>query len=136
MVGLAAVCWMIWRIRTSTCFEGKRIKSPPVIICLICSVLKYWAGGLHNHEFVQRVKKGTEVMQEMALHFHQREWWTRDLQGNYQVVIWNQWVDPCFSLCAVSAFECLVISNSLASTLVQIAYNKQLFSQYFSSSRF
>jgi hypothetical protein len=43
-VGLAAVCWAIWRTRNAVCFEGKRVKSPTEIICLICSFLTYWTG--------------------------------------------------------------------------------------------
>lgn len=42
-VGLAAICWAIWKTRNAICFEGKRTKSPTEIICLICSLLTYWA---------------------------------------------------------------------------------------------
>jgi hypothetical protein len=38
-VGLAAVCWAIWRSGNVVCFENKRIKSPTEIVCMICSFL-------------------------------------------------------------------------------------------------
>ena len=40
-VGLVAVCWSIWKIKNSICFEEKRVKTPTEIICLICSMLTY-----------------------------------------------------------------------------------------------
>jgi hypothetical protein len=42
--GLAAVCWAIWRTRNSVCSDGKRVKCPTEIICLISSTFIYWAG--------------------------------------------------------------------------------------------
>ena len=43
-MGLAAVCWAIWRTRNSVCFYEKKVKSPTEIVCLICSFIVYWAG--------------------------------------------------------------------------------------------
>jgi hypothetical protein len=44
MVGLAAICWAMWKSRNSISFEKKRFRSPTEIICLASSFLKYWAG--------------------------------------------------------------------------------------------
>lgn len=35
-VGLAAMCWLIWKARNSVRFEGKRVKSPTEIVCMVC----------------------------------------------------------------------------------------------------
>ena len=43
MVGLAAICWAIWRSRNSSCFDGKKIRSPTEIVCLASSFLLFWA---------------------------------------------------------------------------------------------
>ena len=43
-VGLVAICWAIWRVRNTVCFEKKRVKSPSEIVCMMCSFFTYWAG--------------------------------------------------------------------------------------------
>ena len=43
-VGIAAVCWAIWKTRNRVCFEGHVITSPITIICYTCSLMSYWAG--------------------------------------------------------------------------------------------
>ena len=57
--------YMFWK-------EKNQISSRDYLFNLLCP--EYWAG-LHNQEFVQQVKEDTEVLQEMVLHFHQREGW-------------------------------------------------------------
>jgi hypothetical protein len=43
MVGIAALCWAMWKLRNRACFERKKlIRSPPEIIFYACSFLKYW----------------------------------------------------------------------------------------------
>lgn len=37
-VGLAAVSWIIWRTTNAICFDGKRVKAPTEIICMIYCV--------------------------------------------------------------------------------------------------
>jgi hypothetical protein len=69
-VGLAAVCWSIWKIRNNICFEGKRVKTPTEIICLICSMLTYWAG-LQKDAVSEQLEHGAEFLKDTALHFHQ-----------------------------------------------------------------
>ena len=59
MIGLAPICWAIWKTRNNNCFEQKLISSPMEIVCLASSFLKYWAG-LHKEELqvglLERVK--------------------------------------------------------------------------------
>jgi len=43
MVGLAAICWAIWKARNNICFEKKIIRSTE-IVCSVISFLNYWAG--------------------------------------------------------------------------------------------
>ena len=40
-VGLAAICWAIWRARNLSCFEQKRIKSPIEIVCMASYFICY-----------------------------------------------------------------------------------------------
>jgi len=47
-VGLSAVCWAIWRVRNTVCFDKKRIKTPTEIIFMMCSFLTYWVGMLRT----------------------------------------------------------------------------------------
>ena len=44
MIGLAAICWTIWKTWNNSCFEQKLISSPMEIVCLASSFLNYWAG--------------------------------------------------------------------------------------------
>jgi len=71
-VGLAAICWTVWKTRNNVCFEGKRIKSPTEIICLIGSTLTYWTG-LQKDAISAQLEQGAEVLEKAALHFHQKE---------------------------------------------------------------
>ncbi|KQJ99350.1 hypothetical protein BRADI_3g42776v3 [Brachypodium distachyon] len=43
IVGLAAVCWAIWKFRNDASFEHKLIKDPAELICRACAFLNYWA---------------------------------------------------------------------------------------------
>lgn len=51
-------------------FEGKRIKSPIEIVCMICSFLIYWTG-LQKQEVASQVEHGAAILKTTALHFHQ-----------------------------------------------------------------
>jgi len=37
-VGLAAICWALWRTRNNICFDKKVVRSPTEIICLASSI--------------------------------------------------------------------------------------------------
>lgn len=82
-VGLAAVCWGIWRMRNDICFEKKQIKSPTEIVCLICSFLTYWTG-LLKKDLQDQVSKGAEVVKKTALFFHGQD--VMHAQDGYQLV--------------------------------------------------
>lgn len=43
-VGIAALCWTIWRTRNEACFQGNYPKDPANLVFLMCYWLKYWAG--------------------------------------------------------------------------------------------
>ena len=43
-LGIAAICWAIWKTRNKACFEGKLLKNPASIICYACVLMDYWAG--------------------------------------------------------------------------------------------
>lgn len=42
VVGIAAICWAVWKLGNRACFEKKLIRSPAELICSACSFLKYW----------------------------------------------------------------------------------------------
>lgn len=44
MLGLAAICWAIWKARNRACFDKKLIKHPCKILVLACIFMRYWAG--------------------------------------------------------------------------------------------
>jgi len=71
-VGLSAVCWAIWRIRNTICFDNKRIKSPIEIVCMMCSFLTYWAGML-KEGLKQQVIQGADAVKMAALSFHKQD---------------------------------------------------------------
>jgi hypothetical protein len=56
--------------RKSICFERKRVKLTE-IICLICSLLVYWAG-LQKQKAAAQMEHGAAVLKSAALHFHQQ----------------------------------------------------------------
>jgi hypothetical protein len=70
-VGLAAMCWAIWRSRNAVCFENKRVKSPTEIVCMMCSFLIYWAG-LLTEEWKHQVIQGAEAVKKAAIFFHRQ----------------------------------------------------------------
>jgi hypothetical protein len=44
ILGVAAICWAIWKLRNRSCFEGKLIKSPIKLIHYATVFMNYWAG--------------------------------------------------------------------------------------------
>lgn len=69
-VGLAAICWSIWRSQNNICFEKKRIKITIEVVCLICANLaySYWAC-LQKGATADQMEQGAEII-KMVLHFH------------------------------------------------------------------
>jgi len=69
MVGLAAICWAIWRAHNNICFEKKLIRSPTEIVCLASSFLVFWAE-LQNVADWAILEAGAEALKSTALQFH------------------------------------------------------------------
>lgn len=42
-LGIAAICWAIWKTRNCICFEGKKIHDAVSILCHACALIKYLA---------------------------------------------------------------------------------------------
>ncbi|TVU46002.1 hypothetical protein EJB05_05514, partial [Eragrostis curvula] len=72
MVGLAGICWAIWKIRNKVCFDKKIVRSPTEIICYACSFLKYWSG-LQRDEDGRALEEGAEVLQQAVIQHHPRQ---------------------------------------------------------------
>nr|TKW33031.1 hypothetical protein SEVIR_2G206300v2 [Setaria viridis] len=72
MVGLAAVCWAIWKARNSVCFDKKIIRSPTEIICSASLFLIYWAE-LQKEEDRMKLEEGAEALKVAAPHYHPQE---------------------------------------------------------------
>jgi hypothetical protein len=66
MLGLAAVCWAIWKARNRTCFDKKHIKSPLDIIILACVFMRHWAG-LYSDESKMAIEEGMDILMKMAV---------------------------------------------------------------------
>jgi hypothetical protein len=43
-LGIAVVCWVIWKTCNSICFEGEVVTNPATIVCYACVLMGYWAG--------------------------------------------------------------------------------------------
>jgi hypothetical protein len=44
-VGIAAICWAIWKTRNKVCFEGKMINDPILYYArYACALIGYWVG--------------------------------------------------------------------------------------------
>ncbi|PNT75212.1 hypothetical protein BRADI_1g28723v3 [Brachypodium distachyon] len=72
VVGLAAICWAIWKLRNRACFEKKLIRSPAEIICLACAFMKYWPW-LQSNGDEARLRAGAEALQAEALRLHPQQ---------------------------------------------------------------
>lgn len=69
MVGVAAICWVIWKLRIHACFEKKLIRSPAEIVCYSCAFMMYWAG-LQSENDQTNLLAGSVVLQQEALRHH------------------------------------------------------------------
>ena len=70
-VGLAAICWAIWKTRNSICFDKKMIRSTE-IICLASSFISFWAE-LQAEEDKKVLEDGGAALKMAALSFHPKE---------------------------------------------------------------
>jgi hypothetical protein len=65
IVGLAAVCWAIWKLRNRACFEHKLIKSPSELISFVVVFINYWVG-LHNSPDAENIRAGAASLLQLA----------------------------------------------------------------------
>jgi hypothetical protein len=66
IVGVAAICWSIWKLRNRACFEGKIIQNPSELICFDVVFMKYWAG-LNMQADGDALRHGADAIQGVAL---------------------------------------------------------------------
>lgn len=71
-LGIAAVCWAIWKTRNAVCFEGKTVNNPASIVCYACSLMGYWAG-LFLENDKATLEAGVKAMLEIASKLVARE---------------------------------------------------------------
>ena len=71
-IGIAAICWAIWKTRNSACFEDKVVTSPIHVICYACSLMEYWAG-LFLEEDKEQLIAGANTMLKIAMQLVSRE---------------------------------------------------------------
>jgi hypothetical protein len=72
VLGLAAICWAIWKARNRTCFEKKPIKSPLDVLYSGCVFLQYWAG-LYSEKMKPMIMAGVETLISTATKIAKKE---------------------------------------------------------------
>ena len=72
MVGLAGICWALWRTRNIVCFEEKKVRSPTEVICLASSFISFWAE-LQSEEDKLLLEGGADILRAVALSIHPHE---------------------------------------------------------------
>jgi hypothetical protein len=65
-VGIAAICWSLWKMRNKVCFEGKKLHNPLEIVSHACALMKYWAG-LHKDVDKEVLIQGVNTMLKIAV---------------------------------------------------------------------
>lgn len=65
-LGIAAVCWAIWKTRNKVCFENKSLHDPISIVCYACALMSYWAG-LYLEEDKKMLEDGVATMLRIAI---------------------------------------------------------------------
>jgi hypothetical protein len=73
MVGLAAVCWTIWKGRNRVCYEKKQIKNPGELLFSACGFLRYWAGLQRDEDQRQLINAGVNLMMRTATKLLRKE---------------------------------------------------------------
>jgi hypothetical protein len=69
MVGLAGICWALWRTRNNVCIEDKKVRSP---IDIASSFISFWAE-LQAEGDRAELEEGAELLRGIALSMHPRE---------------------------------------------------------------
>jgi hypothetical protein len=65
ILGVAAICWAIWKLRNRACFEGKLIHSPIELIIYSTVFMNYWAG-LNSAADQVIIRQGAENLANVA----------------------------------------------------------------------
>jgi hypothetical protein len=66
MLGLSAICWVVWKARNKLCFEKKPVRAPMEIIFAACSFMRYWAW-LYLEDTQSMISAGVETMMRVAM---------------------------------------------------------------------
>jgi hypothetical protein len=66
MLGLAAVCWTIWKTRNRACFKKKNIKNLGEILYYTCALMRYQAG-LYLEETQKMINSVVELVMKTVL---------------------------------------------------------------------
>jgi hypothetical protein len=69
ILGVAAICWTIWKLRNRACFEGKLIKSPIELILYATVFMNYWAG-LNSVADQENIRRGAGNLVNVAESMH------------------------------------------------------------------
>jgi hypothetical protein len=72
MLGLATICWSLWKARNKACFTKKQSKHPGEIIYAACSFMHYLAG-LYPEESEKAISSCVDMMIKTALRLLGRE---------------------------------------------------------------
>lgn len=64
-IGVAAVCWSIWKMRNKICFDGKILHNPLEIVSHVCALMKFWAI-LQKEVDKEVLIKGVDTMFKIA----------------------------------------------------------------------
>jgi hypothetical protein len=65
ILGVASICWAIWKLRNRACFEGKLIHSPTELIFYSTVFMNYWAG-LNSAADQAIIRQGAENLANVA----------------------------------------------------------------------
>jgi hypothetical protein len=65
VIGVAVICWAIWKAPNNTCFENVLIRSRRDIVCHSCALLTYLAG-LSKREFQDLIQEGAKLLVRAA----------------------------------------------------------------------
>jgi len=64
-MGVAAICWAIWKCRNRAVFDRKLIKNPLEIICHACALMSY-CSGLYAELDQEQLVEGANTMLRVA----------------------------------------------------------------------
>jgi hypothetical protein len=87
-LGIAAICWAIWKSHNKAGFEGKSVQEPASIVCYACVRMSSWAG-LYLDDDKEAMLDGVNTMMKIAMKLvnkkqkHGGQKLLEDNNGNY-----------------------------------------------------